>query len=166
MSLKLIEGEVKVLGDNIDTDVILPGRYLVYTDPKELGKHALEGLDPDLPTQLKGKIIVAGRNFGCGSSREHAVLALIGAGVKAIVAESFARIFYRNSINRGLLVIEAPGIKDKVKDGDRIVIDLEKNCIHLPSGECFNFKPIGEEIIQIIEMGGLIEKLKKELGLM
>ncbi|MEM0285178.1 MAG: 3-isopropylmalate dehydratase small subunit [Sulfolobales archaeon] len=164
MSLRRVEGKVLVVGDNVDTDVIIPGRYLTLTDPAELGKHALEGLDPSIPAKLREKnIVVAGKNFGCGSSREHAVLALVGAGVKVVVAESFARIFYRNAINRGLLVVEAPGIRQKVSEGDRVVVDFERNVIELPSGELVSFKPIAKEVLEIIEAGGLIEKLKKEL---
>ncbi|MEM2007473.1 MAG: 3-isopropylmalate dehydratase small subunit [Sulfolobales archaeon] len=164
MSLRRVEGKVLIVGDNVDTDVIIPGRYLTLTDPAELGKHALEGLDPSIPAKLREKnIVVAGKNFGCGSSREHAVLALVGAGVKVVVAESFARIFYRNAINRGLLVVEAPGIRQKVSEGDRVVVDFERNVIELPSGELVSFKPIAKEVLEIIEAGGLIEKLKKEL---
>ncbi|MEM2208485.1 MAG: 3-isopropylmalate dehydratase small subunit [Sulfolobales archaeon] len=164
MSLRRVEGKVLVVGDNVDTDVIIPGRYLTLTDPAELGKHALEGLDPSMPAKLREKnIVVAGKNFGCGSSREHAVLALVGAGVKVVVAESFARIFYRNAINRGLLVVEAPGIRQKVSEGDRVVVDFERNVIELLSGELVSFKPIAKEVLEIIEAGGLIEKLKKEL---
>lgn len=164
MSIKRIEGKVLVVGDNVDTDAIIPGRYLTLTDPVELGKHALEGLDPGIPSKLKERsVIVAGRNFGCGSSREHAVLALIGAGVKAVVAESFARIFYRNAINRGLLAIEIPGIRQRISDGDRLVIDIEKNSIELPSGDVITFKPLAREVLEIIETGGLIERLKKEV---
>ncbi len=164
MSLRRIEGRVLVVGDNVDTDAIVPGRYLTITDPKELGKHALEGLDPAIPGKLKERsIIVAGRNFGCGSSREHAVLALLGAGVKAVVAESFARIFYRNAINRGLLVLEAPGARQKITDGDKLVIDLERGVLVLASGETLPFKPIAREVLEIVEAGGLVEKLKKEL---
>lgn len=164
MSFRRVEGRVLVVGDNVDTDAIIPGRYLTLTDPVELGKHALEGLDPSIPGKLKERsIVVAGRNFGCGSSREHAVLALIGAGVKAIVAESFARIFYRNAINRGLLVVEAPGVRQKVSDGDRLVIDVERSVVELPSGDVVPFKPLPKEVLEIIEAGGLIEKLRKEL---
>lgn len=164
MSSRRIEGRVLVVGDNVDTDVIIPGRYLTLTDPAELGKHALEGLDPGIPSKLKERsIVVAGRNFGCGSSREHAVLALIGAGVRAVVAESFARIFYRNAINRGLLVVEAPGVRHRVSDGDRLVIDLERSVVELPTGEVVPFKPLAREVLEIIEAGGLIEKLRKEL---
>ncbi|MEM2004934.1 MAG: 3-isopropylmalate dehydratase small subunit [Zestosphaera sp.] len=164
MGLRRVEGKVLVVGDNVDTDAIVPGRYLTLTDARELGKHALEGLDPSIPSRLRERdLIVAGRNFGCGSSREHAVLALLGAGVKAVVAESFARIFYRNAINRGLLVVEAPGVSQRVTDGERLVIDLEGGVIVLASGEVIQFKPIAREVLEIIEAGGLIERLRKEL---
>jgi 3-isopropylmalate/(R)-2-methylmalate dehydratase small subunit len=161
---RVIEGRVLVVGDNVDTDAIVPGRYLTITDPRELGKHALEGLDPSIPEKLRERsIIVAGRNFGCGSSREHAVLALIGAGVRAVIAESFARIFYRNAINRGLLVLEAPGVRQRVRDGDTVVVDLDRGVVRLPTGEEVRFKPIAREVLEIVEAGGLIEKLRKEL---
>lgn len=164
MGRRVIEGRVLVVGDNVDTDAIVPGRYLTITDPRELGKHALEGLDPSIPEKLRERsIIVAGRNFGCGSSREHAVLALIGAGVRAVIAESFARIFYRNAINRGLLVLEAPGIRQRVRDGDTVVVDLDRGVVRLPTGEEVQFKPIAREVLEIVEAGGLIEKLRKEL---
>jgi 3-isopropylmalate/(R)-2-methylmalate dehydratase small subunit len=162
VSLRVIKGKILKVGDNIDTDVIIPGKYLTLTDPRELGKHALEGLDPNMPNLLKDRqIIVAGRNFGCGSSREHAVLALLGAGVKVVIAESFARIFYRNAINRGLLAIEVPGVKNEVSDGEEVVADLEKTVIITASGKTLKFKPIPKELIEIIEAGGLVESLKK-----
>ena len=164
MSLKVVRGRVLKVGDNVDTDAIIPGKYLTLTDPKELGKHALEGLDPNIPNLLKVRqIIVAGRNFGCGSSREHAVLALIGAGVKAVIAESFARIFYRNSVNRGLLAIEVPGVRGEVSEGEEITVDLERSVVITASGKTLQFKPMPRELVEIIEAGGLIERLKKGL---
>ncbi|MGC9091560.1 MAG: 3-isopropylmalate dehydratase [Fervidicoccaceae archaeon] len=164
MVLKYIKGIVLKVGDNIDTDAIIPGKYLTLTDPGELGRHALEVLDPSIPSLLKERqIIVAGRNFGCGSSREHAVLALMGAGVKAIIAESFARIFYRNSINRGLLAIELSGAPSVISDGDEVLIDLEKSVVTTVGGKELRSKPLPREVIEIIEAGGLIERLKKEL---
>jgi len=160
----IIKGRAIVLGDNVDTDVIIPGRYLIYTNPKDLGKHVFEGIDPTLPSRIKeGDIVVAGRNFGCGSSREHAVLAILGAGIKAVIAESFARIFYRNAINRGLPVIELPDIKGKVKEGDIITIDLKENTITLPTGEKLKFKPFSKEVMEILKTGGLLEYLKKRI---
>jgi 3-isopropylmalate/(R)-2-methylmalate dehydratase small subunit len=162
MSLRVIKGKILKVGDNIDTDAIIPGRYLTLTDPRELGKHALEGLDPGMPNLLKDRqIIVAGRNFGCGSSREHAVLALLGAGVKAVIAESFARIFYRNAINRGLLAIEVPGVKNEVSDGEEVSVDLEKTAIFTASGRTLKFKPIPKELIEVVEAGGLVESLRR-----
>jgi len=165
MSLKVIKGKALTVGDNINTDLIIPGKYLTMTDPAELGKHVLEGLDPSIHEKIQKErmeIVVAGRNFGCGSSREHAVLAIIGAGIKAVIAESFARIFYRNAINRGLLAIEVKGVRDKVKEGDTITIDLTENSIMLPTGEKISFKPLPKEVMEIIEAGGLIEYLKKK----
>lgn len=159
---KIIVGKIIKVGNNVDTDAIIPARYLVTTDMKELGRHALEGLDPTLPSKLKDRsIIVAGRNFGCGSSREHAVVALLGAGVKAVVAESFARIFYRNAINRGLLVIEVPGISSIASDDDTMTIDLYNNKITLHSThQTIDIKPLPEEILKLLEYGGLLEKLR------
>ncbi|MEM2007286.1 MAG: 3-isopropylmalate dehydratase [Sulfolobales archaeon] len=159
---KVIVGKILKVGNNVDTDAIIPAKYLVTTDMKELGKHALEGLDPISPSKLKDRpIIIAGRNFGCGSSREHAVLALLGAGVKAVIAESFARIFYRNAINRGLLVIEVPGISSLVFDDDTITIDLYNNKIALhTTRQIICIKPLPEEILELLELGGLLEKLR------
>jgi len=162
MGLRIVRGRVLKVGDNVDTDAIIPGKYLTLTDPRELGKHALEGLDPSMPSLLKDRqIIVAGRNFGCGSSREHAVLALLGAGVKAVLAESFARIFYRNAINRGLLAIEVPGVRNAVADGEEVIVNVEETTLITASGKTLRFKPIPKELLEIIEAGGLVESLKK-----
>jgi 3-isopropylmalate/(R)-2-methylmalate dehydratase small subunit len=164
MGLRIVRGRVLKVGDNVDTDAIIPGKYLTLIDPRELGKHALEGLDPSMPSLLKDRqIIVAGRNFGCGSSREHAVLALLGAGVKAVLAESFARIFYRNAINRGLLAIEVPGVRNAVADGEEVIVNVEETTLITASGKTLGFKPIPKELLEIIEAGGLVESLKKGL---
>jgi 3-isopropylmalate/(R)-2-methylmalate dehydratase small subunit len=164
MGLRIVRGRVLKVGDNVDTDAIIPGKYLTLTDPRELGKHALEGLDPSMPSLLKDRqIIVAGRNFGCGSSREHAVLALLGAGVKAVLAESFARIFYRNAINRGLLAIEVPGVRNAVADGEEVIVNVEETTLTTALGKTLRFKPIPKELLEIIEAGGLVESLKKGL---
>jgi 3-isopropylmalate/(R)-2-methylmalate dehydratase small subunit len=164
MGLRIVRGRVLKVGDNVDTDAIIPGKYLTLTDPRELGKHALEGLDPSMPSLLKDRqIIVAGRNFGCGSSREHAVLALLGAGVKAVLAESFARIFYRNAINRGLLAIEVPGVRNAVADGEEVIVNVEETTLITASGKTLRFKPIPKELLEIIEAGGLVESLKRGL---
>ncbi len=124
--MTIIKAKAIKFGNNIDTDVILPGKYLVLVDPCELGKHALESLDTKFVDKAKaGIIIIGGKNFGCGSSREQAPLALKYAGVKCVLAESFARIFYRNSINIGLPVIECKGISTAVNEGDEVSVDLE-----------------------------------------
>jgi len=162
----LIEGKVWVFGENIDTDVILPGRYLVVTDPVELGKHAMEGLDPSFPKRVaKGDIVVAGRYFGCGSSREQAPVALKYSGVAAVVAESYARIFYRNALNIGLPVLEIENTKRIAKGGERIRIDVETGEIrNLKTGEVFRAKPIPDFMLEIIREGGLIGKIKKQVA--
>jgi len=123
----MISGKAIKYGDNVNTDVIIPAKYLVLTlDPTELAKHAMEGLDPMFFKKAQGgAIIVAGKNFGCGSSREEAPLALKHAGVKCVLAESFARIFYRNAINLGVPVLECPGISGKVEDGDELMVNLD-----------------------------------------
>jgi len=163
----VIEGKALVLGDNIDTDAIIPGQYLTSWDPKELGLHALEGVDPELPRIIKDEgytIIVAGRNFGCGSSREHAVLALKGAGIKAVIAESFARIFYRNAINRGLPAIEAPNASKVISNGNTLRVSLEEGIVEvLETRSRLTFKPFPNHILQILGCGGLINYLKLRL---
>jgi len=160
----VIYGRAIKFGDNIDTDVILPGKYLIYTNPTELAKHAMEGLDLKFIQKVKSRnIIVAGENFGCGSSREQAPLALKGAGVKCVIAESIARIFYRNAINIGLPVLECKGISGKVKDGDELTVELERGEIRDKSKDIsFKAKPLPKFILEIISDGGLIGHLKKE----
>ncbi|MCX8171280.1 MAG: 3-isopropylmalate dehydratase small subunit [Candidatus Bathyarchaeota archaeon] len=150
-------------GDNINTDVIIPSKYLTSLDPNELAKHAMESIDPDFPRKAKeGVIIVAGRNFGCGSSREQAPIALKYAGVKCIVAESFARIFYRNSINVGLPVLEAPGISRLVEDGDMLTVILDKGeILNETNGKVIKANKLPDFILEIIRDGGLIEHLIK-----
>lgn len=151
-------------GDNIDTDVILPGKYLVLTDPGELGKHAMEGLLPDFASKAAdGIIVVAGENFGQGSSREHAPIALKAAGVRCVVAQSFARIFYRNAINIGLPALECPEILTEVNDGDELSIDLERGEIrNLATGAAVRTQPIPDNLLQVLNDGGIIEHLKRK----
>lgn len=157
-----MKGRVWKFQDDIDTDQIIPGRYLVIRDPKELAKHLMEGIDPKFPDKVKrGDFIVAGKNFGCGSSREHAPLALKGAGISAVIAESFARIFYRNAINLGIPLLEAPGISKHLKTGDEIEIDLEKGIIKKDKRE-FKFKKLPEFMVEILKKGGLIPYLKNK----
>jgi 3-isopropylmalate/(R)-2-methylmalate dehydratase small subunit len=152
-------------GDNIDTDVILPGKYLTLVDPNELAKHAMEGLDTDFPQKAKqGVILVGGKNFGCGSSREQAPLALKYSGVKCVIAESFARIFYRNAINIGLPVIECKGISVAVMTGDELAVDFEAGKIeNMTNGKKFQGEKLPQFILEILQDGGLIENLRRKM---
>ncbi|HEC86675.1 MAG TPA: 3-isopropylmalate dehydratase small subunit [Thermoplasmatales archaeon] len=161
----IIKGKVLKYGDDINTDVIFPGRYLAITDPKEMAEHAMEDLDKDFLKKLKeANIIVAGKNFGCGSSREQAATCLKYAGVKAIVAKSFARIFFRNAINQGIPIIETKEAVDKIDEGDEIEIDTENGIIkNLTKGTGFSFTPLPPFIQDIIDAGGLINSLKKKI---
>lgn len=159
------EGRVWLFGDDISTDHIIAGRYLGSMDPKSLAEHAMEAVDPDFTKKVQlGDLIVGGTNFGCGSSREQAVVALRGVGVSCIVANTFARIFYRNAINVGFPVIECPGLHDKLNEGDRILVDLEAGSVMLPSGVSVPFQPIPPNLLDILRAGGLVPKLKAELG--
>ncbi|GAB6055452.1 3-isopropylmalate dehydratase small subunit [Methanobacterium movens] len=160
-----MKGKLWKFGDDIDTDIIIPGRYLVMRDPEELAEHVMEGLDPEFNKKVnKGDIILGGKNFGCGSSREHAPLALIGAGISAVIAESFARIFYRNSINVGLPLLEAPGISKHLENGDEIEIDMEKGVIRkINSKEEYPFQKLPEFMLEILEKGGLIPYVKEKM---
>ncbi len=160
-----IKGKVWKFGDDINTDEIIPARYLITTDPKELAKHVMEDADPEFPKKVQpGDIIVAGKNFGCGSSREHAPLAIKGAEISAIIAESFARIFYRNAINLGMNIIEAPEVAKEAEEGDQLEIDLEKGIIkNLTKGKEYKIKPLPEDLKKIQEAGGLMEYAKAKI---
>jgi 3-isopropylmalate/(R)-2-methylmalate dehydratase small subunit len=160
----IVKGKSVKLGDNMDTDVILPGKYLALTDPVELGQHAMEGLSPDFSSKfVDGAVIVAGENFGQGSSREHAAMALKAAGVTCVVAESFARIFYRNAINIGLPAVECPEILTQVADGDEVSVDLERGQIrNLKTGATIKTEPVPLHLLQVLNDGGIIEHLKKK----
>jgi 3-isopropylmalate/(R)-2-methylmalate dehydratase small subunit len=162
----IIEGKAIRFGDNIDTDIIFPGKYLVLTDPKEIGKHALEGIDPSFSEKAKeGVVLVAGDNFGCGSSREHAPLALKYSGVRCVIAKSFARIFYRNSINVGLTPIECINAYNKIQDGDRIKIDVESGeVVDLTKGFKLKATPLPDFIVKLLQKGGLVPYLKSQIG--
>jgi 3-isopropylmalate/(R)-2-methylmalate dehydratase small subunit len=162
----ILEGKVWVFGENINTDLILPGKYLRVTDREELGKHAMEGQDPGFSQKIsKGDILIAGRYFGCGSSREQAPVALKYAGIAAVVAESYARIFYRNALNIGLPVLEIDNTKRIAAEGDRIRINVETGEIqNLGTQEIFQAKPIPDFMLEIIREGGLIEKIKKQVA--
>lgn len=153
-------------GDNVNTDVIFPGKYTytVSTDPDELAKHALEDLDPTFAQQVQpGDMIVAGRNWGNGSSREQAVTCLVAAGVQAIIAASFARIYYRNAINNGLLVITCPEIAPVVQTGDSLEIDLDTGHIRCAAG-VFSFPPLPESVRHIVQAGGIIPWLQQQVN--
>jgi 3-isopropylmalate/(R)-2-methylmalate dehydratase small subunit len=160
----LIGNVIKYEQDNIDTDVIIPGTYLKIHDYNELATHAMEGLDPEFPSKVKdGDFIVAGKNFGCGSSREHAPIALSTCGIKAVIATSFARIFYRNSVDGAfLLPIEVDDeTYQKISNSDKLEINIEKNEIkNITKNETYTIKPFSEIIAKIIAAGGLF-KYKK-----
>jgi len=149
---------------HINTDEIIPARYLNMTNEKELAKHAMEDLDTNFVKKVKpGDILVVGDDFGCGSSREHAVLALRGAGIQAVIANSFARIFFRNSINNGFLVIECKGVVEKVKEGDELEIDVNKGAIkNLSKNEKYTFTPMPKFVMDIINSGGLLKYIVKK----
>ena len=160
-----IYGKAIKFGNNVDTDVILPGQYLVLTDPMELAKHAMEGLDATFTRKIHdGAIIVAGKNFGCGSSREQAPLALKHAGVKCVVAESFARIFYRNAITIGLPVLECPEVSSKVEEGDELVVDLRAGEVENKSKNLvLKATQLPGFLMEILDDGGLIEHLRRRI---
>jgi 3-isopropylmalate/(R)-2-methylmalate dehydratase small subunit len=159
-------GKVWTFGDNIDTDMMVPGKYLTRLDPKSLAEIIMIGAREDFaPNVEPGDIIVAGDNFGCGSSREHAPLGILGAGVPVVVAESFARIFYRNAINVGLPVIEAPGISKEFQEGDEIVVDITTGTIeNLRTGRAMVGTPLPPNMLRIIEAGGLVNMVRRRFG--
>ncbi len=161
MSL-VVRGKALVYGDKIDTDVIIPAKYLVYTDPKVLGEHAMEGIDPEFPKKAsQGVVLVAGKAFGIGSSREQAAIALKGAGVRAVIAESFARIFYRNAINVGLPVLQVGGIRDAVAEGDELEVSVEEGEVrNLTRGTTIRVNPLRGLPLEILKKGGLLEYVR------
>lgn len=147
-------------GDDIDTDAIIPGRFLTIYEPKELAKHAFEGTRDEYAKNVKpGDIVTGGKNFGCGSSREHAPLALLGGGVTVVVAQSFARIFFRNAINVGVLPVVCRDA-DKIADGAKITLDIKKGFIRA-DGQQYTIEPVPEFMQGIIDAGGLVEYAKK-----
>jgi 3-isopropylmalate/(R)-2-methylmalate dehydratase small subunit len=163
--LTKIQGRVWKYGDGINTDVIFPGKYTyTITDPAEMAQHALEDLDPTFAHNVQpGDVIVAGRNWGNGSSREQAVTCLKQAGVGAVIAVSFARIWYRNAINNGLLAITCPAAVESLNQGDAITIDLTNNLIQ-QNGQEFAFPPLASSVQAIIAEGGLIAHIKKQFA--
>ena len=157
-----IKGKAWNYGDDVNTDFILPGIYLELTDPDEMGRHAMEGIDPLFAGKVRpGDVVVGGRNFGLGSSRENAPIALKHSGVGAVVAEGFARIFYRNAANLGLPALECPNVSKEIKTGDTVEVDLTKGVITVNGGKQLLFKPVPEFMMEIIEVGGLREYIKK-----
>ncbi len=160
-----ITGRVWKYGDDVNTDVIFAGKYTYsITDPKEMAQHALEDLDPTFVQNVRpGDIIVAGKNWGCGSSREQAVVCLKELGVGALVARSFARIYFRNCINYALPIVTCDAV-DGVASGDEITIDFEAGVVHTPAGE-YTFPPLPAEVLGILEAGGLIPYVRKQLGI-
>jgi len=160
-----LQGKVWKFGSNIDTDLIIAARYLNTSDPKELAKHVMEDADPKFVEKMsKGDIIVAGENFGCGSSREHAPIALKSAGISAVIAPTFARIFYRNAFNMGLPIFELKEINE-IDEGDTLKIDMSSGeIINLTKNKRYKFTPIPDFMQQLIDAGGLIEFAKKEVA--
>ncbi len=159
--MKKAEGSVLKYGDNIDTDVIIPARYLAIQDKEELASHAMEDIDLDFRKKLKpGDIVVAGKNFGCGSSREHAPQVLQTSGVGCVIAESFARIFYRNSLNIGLPIVEAPEAAREIQPGDEIEVDFDNGCIvDKTTGKQYATAPFPPFLQKMIEQGGLMASI-------
>ena len=158
------KGKVWKYGDDVNTDVIFPGKY-TYTlmEPSEMAKHALEALDPEFVLMVKpGDVIVAGKNFGCGSSREQAAACLKAAGVQAVIAKSFARIYFRNAINLGLPVLQSEEASDNLRAGDEVEIDFAGGTI-MAGEKTYKFPPLPDSVIGILEAGGLIEYTKKKL---
>ena len=157
------QGTVYKYGDNIDTDVIIPARYLNTQDAKELASHCMEDIDKSFVTKVKqGDIMVGGENFGCGSSREHAPLAIKSAGIDCVIAKSFARIFYRNSINIGLPILECPAASEAIDNGDTVAIDFDTGVItDVTTGATFQAEPFPPFIQNIIQKGGLMASIRE-----
>jgi len=161
----MIKGKVVKYGDNVDTDVIIPARYLNTSDAKELAAHCMEDIDKDFSKKIKlGDIIVAEKNFGCGSSREHAPLAIKTAGISIVIAETFARIFYRNAINIGLPILESKEASKDIEEGNEVSVDLNTGIItNITKGKTYTAKPFPAFMKELISADGLIEYVKKGL---
>lgn len=160
-----VSGKVWVFGDDVNTDVIFPGKYTYsISDPAEMAKHAMEDADPSFAANVRpGDIVVAGKNFGCGSSREQAATCLKMAGVAAVVAGSFARIYFRNAINLGLPIVQCPEVVDKVSAGDSLAIDFATGMVE-HNGASYAFPPLPESVMTILECGGLVEYVKAKVA--
>jgi 3-isopropylmalate/(R)-2-methylmalate dehydratase small subunit len=161
----MIKGKAIKYGNNVDTDVIIPARYLNTTDPKELAVHCMEDLDPEFKNKVRpGDIIVAGVNFGCGSSREHAPIAIKASGISCVIAETFARIFFRNAINIGLPIVECPEAARDIKDGDQVAVDLTTGEItNLTTGKVYKAPPFPPFMQELIKLGGLVEYVRERM---
>jgi len=162
----MIEGKAIKYGNNVDTDVIIPARYLSTSDPAELAAHCFEDLDPSFKDKVQaGDIVVAGTNFGCGSSREHAPIAIKGSGISCIIAETFARIFYRNALNIGLPIMECPEAARDIRDGDRVAVDLANGIItNITTGCTYKAAPFPPFMQELIEAGGLVKYVSEKMG--
>lgn len=160
-----IEGKVYRFGDDVDTDQIFPGRYLALVNPEDIALHVMEGAAPGFVKRLtRGSVIVAGRNFGCGSSREHAPIGLRAAEVSCVVAESFGRIFYRNAINVGLPLLRCEGIRDNVSEGDAIIVDLRQGTVTLPGKQAIlKGERLSDRVLELLECGGLVSYVRQRL---
>jgi 3-isopropylmalate/(R)-2-methylmalate dehydratase small subunit len=160
-----IRGKAHKYGENIDTDAILPGRYLNLSSAEELGKHCMENLDPEFRNRVKeGDLIVARKNYGCGSSREHAPVAIKANGIACVIADSFARIFFRNSINLALPLVDCAEVAAITETGDELEVDLEKGTVtNKTKGQSFSFKSYPESMMKIVDAGGLIEYTRKTM---
>lgn len=163
----MLQGRVFVFGNDVDTDAIIPARYLTTADPEELKKHCMEDADPTFPAKVRtGDIIVAGKNFGCGSSREHAPIAIKAAGVSCVIAESFARIFFRNSFNMGLPIFESAEAARAISEGDTVAVDPDTGTIrNITRGTVFQARPIPPFMQELIADGGLIAHIRKRGGI-
>lgn len=159
-------GKAHKLGDHVDTDAIIPARFLVTADAKELGANCMAGIEPDWVKRVsQGDILVAGRNFGCGSSREHAPIAILGAGMPVVVGHSFARIFYRNAFNMGLPLLEVGDNVEKIHDGDKLAIDAEAGIIkNETTGAEIKFQPIPDSMKKILACGGLVGYVRQQVA--
>ena len=161
-----VQSKVIKYGDHVDTDVIIPARYLNTTDHAELASHCMEDIDKDFKAKSQTrKIIVAGRNFGCGSSREHAPIAIKASGISVVIADSFARIFYRNSIDIGLPIIECPAAAAAIADGDEVSVDMDSGVIEdVTTGETFTAAPLPPFVQEIVSCGGIANYVKKKIN--
>ena len=161
-----VQSTVIKYGDHVDTDVIIPARYLNTTDHAELASHCMEDIDKDFKAKSETrKIIVAGRNFGCGSSREHAPIAIKASGISVVIADSFARIFYRNSIDIGLPIIECPAAAAAIADGDEVVVDMDSGVIEdVTTGAKFTAAPLPPFVQEIVRCGGIANYVKKKIN--